>query len=144
MTGQPIIIERTLDAPPDRIWKAITDKAQMKLWYFDLAEFKPDVGFEFRFLAGSDKKEYPHVCKVTEVVVGKKLTYSWRYDGYVGMSHVTFELIKEGIQTLVRLTHKGVETFPQDDPDFARASFVAGWTYLIGTALKGFVEGKTV
>ena len=140
MEGQPIVIERTLNAPPEKIWKAITDKEEMKLWYFDLAEFKPEVGFEFRFLGGTDEKKYLHICKITEVVAGKRITYSWRYDGYEGISYVTFELIKEGKQTRVRLTHKGTGSFPQNDPNFARGSFSKGWTYIIGTALKGFVE----
>jgi len=144
MKAEPIIIERTCDAPPDRIWAAITEKEQMKVWYFDLAEFKARVGFEFQFLAGKPEKKWLHLCKVTEVVPGKKLTHSWRYDGREGISYVTFELIKEGNQTLVRLTHKGIETFPQDDPDFARENFVQGWTHIIGTALKGYVEGKPV
>lgn len=142
MKGQPIVIDRTLNAPPERVWKAITDKDQMKLWYFDLAEFKAEVGFEFRFLAGKPDKKWLHICKVTEVVPGKKLTYSWRYDGQEGISYVTFELIKEGAQTRLRLTHKGIETFPKDDPDFARESFLAGWTEIVGTSLKGYVEGK--
>jgi uncharacterized protein YndB with AHSA1/START domain len=144
MKDQPIVIDRTLNAPAERVWKAITDKGQMKLWYFDIAEFKPEAGSEFRFMAGSEKKKYLHICKITELVVGKKLTYSWRYDGYEGMSYVTFELVGEGNQTRVRLTHKGIETFPQNDRDFARASFVEGWTHIVGTSLKGYVEGTAV
>jgi uncharacterized protein YndB with AHSA1/START domain len=140
MKGQPIIIDQNLNAPAERVWKAITDKDEMKLWYFDIGEFKPEVGFEFRFLGGTEEKKYLHICKITELVSGKKITYSWRYDTYEGMSHVTFELFKEGNQTRLRLTHKGIETFPQDDPNFARGSFSKGWTYLIGTALKRFVE----
>jgi uncharacterized protein YndB with AHSA1/START domain len=76
------------------------------------------------------------------VVVGKRLSYSWRYDGLQGISHVTFELVKEGSQTRVTLTHTGIESFPPDDPNMARGSFVAGWTHIIGTSLKGYVEGK--
>ena len=142
MDVQPIVVERLLNAPAEKVWKAITDKDQMKLWYFDIAEFNPVVGFEFRFTAGSEKKKYLHICKITEVVVGKKLTYSWRYDGYQGMSYVTFELVKEGNQTRLKLTHNVVESFPPNDPDFARESFLGGWTHIIGTSLPGFVEGK--
>jgi uncharacterized protein YndB with AHSA1/START domain len=142
MDVQPIVVERLLNAPAEKVWKAITDKDQMKLWYFDIAEFNPVVGFEFRFTAGSEKKKYLHICKITEAVVGKKLTYSWRYDGYQGMSYVTFELVKEGSQTRLKLTHNVVESFPPNDPDFARESFLGGWTHIIGTSLPGFVEGK--
>jgi hypothetical protein len=33
-----------------------------------------------------------------------------------------------------------LETFQKNNPDFARESFAAGWTELIGTLLKQFVE----
>ena len=46
---QPFTIERTLNAPAEKVWKAITDKEQMKQWYFDIAEFEPTIGFEFTF-----------------------------------------------------------------------------------------------
>ena len=142
MKDQPIIVERLLNAPPERVWKAITETEGMKRWGFEIAEFKPVVGFEFRFLGGKDEKKYLHICKVTDVVPGKKLAYSWRYDGSQGISYVTFELIMDGNQTRVKLTHKGIESFPPDDPNMVRGSFLAGWTHIIGTSLKGYVEGK--
>jgi hypothetical protein len=57
------------------------------------------------------------------------------------MSSVTFELSGEGTSTKVKLTHEGLETFPSNNPDFAKESFKEGWTFIIGTALKKFVEG---
>lgn len=141
MKNAPFIIERTFNAPTTKVWKAITDKDEMKQWYFDLAEFKPEVGFEFQFSGEGHKGDkYLHLCKIIDVVVGKKLTYSWRYDGYAGNSFVTFELFEEGNKTKLKLTHEGLETFPASNPDFAKESFVEGWTSLIGTSLKGFVE----
>ena len=140
MSSDPFVIERTYDAPIARVWKAITDKNEMKKWYFDLAAFKAEVGFEFQFLGGSEEKKYLHLCKVTDVVPGKKITYSWRYDGYEGISYVTFELFDENNKTRLRLTHEGLETFPKDNTDFAKTSFAAGWTYIVGTSLKEFVE----
>jgi uncharacterized protein YndB with AHSA1/START domain len=139
MKNEPFIIERTFNAPVDKVWKAITDKEQMKQWYFDLAEFKPEVGFEFQFTGGTEENKYLHLCKITEVVPNKKLTHSWRYDGYEGNSFVTFELFAEGDKTRLKLTHAGLETFPANK-DFAKENFAAGWTHIIGTSLKEFVE----
>ena len=138
--SKEIVIERIFDAPIQKVWKAITDKEQMKHWYFDLAEFKPEVGFEFQFLAGKDEKKYLHLCKITELTPGKKITYSWKYDGYEGMSYVTLELFAEGNKTRLKLTHKGLETFPKSNPDLARKNFAQGWTSIIGTSLKKFLE----
>ena len=141
MKKEPFVIERIYSAPVEKIWKAITDKDEMKQWYFDLSEFKPVVGFEFQFPGeGRRGEKYLHLCKITDVVPHKKLTYSWRYDGYEGNSFVTFELFEEGDKTRLKLTHEGLETFPLNNPDFAKESFAEGWTYIIGKSLKEFVE----
>ena len=142
MENKPFTIERTYHAPIEKVWKAITDKNDMKQWYFDLKEFKPEVGFEFRFEGGpDDNTRYLHVCIITEVIIGQKISYSWRYDGYEGNSLVTFELFAEGDKTRLVLTHAGLETFPGNVSDFAKENFVEGWTYFADTALKGFLEG---
>jgi uncharacterized protein YndB with AHSA1/START domain len=143
MNNEPFVIERTLNAPIEKVWKAITDKDQMKQWYFDLTEFKPEVGFEFQFSGGpAPERQYLHLCKITEVIPCKKLTHSWRYDGYEGISFVTFELFTEGNNSRVRLTHAGLETFPKENPDLAKENFAEGWTDIIGRSLKEYVEKK--
>ena len=48
--GKAVVIERTFNAPVPRVWKALTDVEEMRRWYFDLKEFKPEVGFEFEFV----------------------------------------------------------------------------------------------
>ncbi|NOT50626.1 MAG: SRPBCC domain-containing protein [Chitinophagaceae bacterium] len=138
---EPFTIERVYDAPAGKVWKAITDREQMKQWYFDIAEFKPEKGFEFQFAGqGHNGEQYLHLCKITDVVAGKKLSYSWTYEGLEGYSVVTFELFDEGSTTRLKLTHEGLETFPKNNPDFAKESFIEGWTYIIGKSLKEFVE----
>ena len=139
-----IVFEQTFNAPIEKVWQAITDRDQMKAWYFDLAAFKAEVGFEFQFEGGKDGRTYMHLCKITEVVVGKKLTYSWKYKGYEGISFVTFELFPEGNKTRLKLTHAGLESFPASNPDFAKENFVTGWTEIIGTSLKTFLEKQSL
>ncbi len=140
MNNTPFMIERTFNAPAETVWKALTDKADMKQWYFDVPEFRPEVGCEFSFSAGPPNKEYLHLCKVTDVIPGKKITYSWRYDGYEGNSFVSFELFAEGEKTRLTLTHEGLETFPASNPDFVATNFEMGWTGFFDKALKGFLE----
>lgn len=139
MNNEPFVIERTYNAPISKVWQAITDRDEMSKWYFDLAAFKPEVGFEFSFSGGPPEKSYLHLCKVTDVIVGKKIAYSWRYDGYSGNSIVTFELFEEGNKTKVKLTHEGLDTFP-DNPDFAKKNFAEGWNHIIGKSLKEYLE----
>jgi uncharacterized protein YndB with AHSA1/START domain len=56
MTNEPVIIERTFNAPAETVWKAITNKDQMRQWYFDVSDFKPETGFEFRFEGGNEEQ----------------------------------------------------------------------------------------
>ena len=135
------VIERTYNAAATKVWQAITDKNKMKEWYFDLKEFKPEVGFEFEFVVEHEGITYHHLCKLTEVIPQKKIAYTWRYRGEPGDSLVTFELFADRNKTKLRLTHQGLETFPKT-PAYERKKFEAGWTAIIGSELKQFVEGK--
>lgn len=143
MKNEPFIIERELNAPVEIVWKAISDKNEMKKWYFDFLEFKAEEGFEFQFYGGTKEHQYLHICKITEVIPGKKLAYSWRYDDYEGNSIVTFELIPEGNKTKLRLTHTGLDTFPAN-PDFAKENFAMGWTDIIGRSLIAYIDNLNI
>lgn len=144
MKNDVFIIEEVYPAPVHTVWKALTDKDEMKVWYFDLPDFRPEVGCEFQFWGGpAEDRQYHHICRVTEVVADKKIAYTWRYEGHQGNTLVTFELFDEGLQTKLKLTHEGLDTFPADNPDLAKTNFVQGWTWIIGTALKEYLE-KTV
>jgi uncharacterized protein YndB with AHSA1/START domain len=136
---EAVVIERTFKAPVARVWKALTDADEMRAWYFDLTEFKPEVGFEFEFTVEHEGARYQHLCKITEVIPQKKIAYTWRYAGEKGDSLVTFELFAKGDKTGLRLTHEGLDTFPKV-PAYARANFEKGWTEIIGSSLKQFVE----
>ena len=136
---EAVVIERTFNAPVERVWKALTDVEQMRQWYFDLKEFKPEVGFEFQFVVEHEGTTYDHRCKITELIPRKKLAYTWRYNGHEGDSLVTFELSADGDKTRLKLTHQGLETFPKT-PAYARENFEKGWTEIIGSELKQFVE----
>lgn len=136
-----LVFERSYNAPIAKVWKAITDKDQMKEWYFDLAEFRAEPGFEFSFYGGSEERQYLHKCRVIEANPVTKLSYTWEYDGIPGSSLVSWELEPTSKSTTkLTLTHTGVESFPKDNPDFAGSSFSAGWTEITGTSLTNFVE----
>jgi len=139
--AEAVVFERTFNAPVGRVWKALTDVEEMRQWYFNLKQFKAEVGFEFEFVVEHEGTTYHHLCKVTEVIPQKKIAYTWRYKGHEGDSLVTFELFADGDETRLKLTHQGLETFPKTAA-FARKNFEAGWTAIIDSELKQFLEGK--
>ncbi len=140
MQEEPLVIERKFNANPSLIWNALTQPEEMKEWYFAIPDFSPVVGATFSFEAGPEGKQYLHICKVQEVIPQQKISYSWRYDGYAGDSLVSFELFTEGAQTLVRITHSGLDSFPKDNPDFVKTNFMGGWNYFLETGLAGYLE----
>ncbi|MEZ4792354.1 MAG: SRPBCC domain-containing protein [Gelidibacter sp.] len=108
----------------------------MKQLYFDLKEVKPEICFKFQFSGGSDDgKQYLHIGEVTEVDHESKLTYGWRYDGYEGVSFVTFDLSPNGNKTVLQLTHKVLETFLRSNPDLVAKNFAEGWNRIFHKSL---------
>lgn len=144
LKNPPVVVEKMLDAPIEKAWEAITDKKQMKQWYFDLDEFRLEKGFQFTFMGQGHKGvQYTHRCTITDIIPQKRLQYSWEYEGHPGYSLVTFELTEMGNKTKLRLTHHGLETFPQDNADFAWKSFNGGWSELIEKLLPEFLAKQT-
>lgn len=138
--AKPLVMERTYNAPQEKVWQALTNVESLRKWFFDVTGFEPKLGFKFEFTGDcGDNTFYTHLCEVTELVEGKKLTYTWTYKDYEGLSYVSWQLFPEGDKTRVVLTHKGLETFP-DHKNFTRDSFTGGWTYFMDEALKEFVE----
>ena len=139
MSNASIILERTYNARASCVWKALTDATLMKEWYFDIPGFKAEVGFEFQFTGGTEAKQYLHLCRITEIIPERKLSHTWRYDGYEGNTEVSMELFPEGDNTRLKLTHSGLHSLPKE-PDFAASNFNAGWNHILGTSLKEFLE----
>ncbi|MBB2151608.1 SRPBCC family protein [Pedobacter gandavensis] len=135
-------LEYLLDATVSKVWEALTKNALMEKWYFNLAEFKPEIGFEFQFYGSKDDTRYLHLCKVTEVIPEKKLSYTWKYDQFPGETTVSFMLFDIEGKTRLKLSHSGIESFGTENPDLSRASFEQGWTYILGTSLKNFIENR--
>ena len=141
MNTDPIVVEQTYDASIAVVWKAITEKDQMRQWFFEtMTDFRPEVGFETQFDVQCEGQNYPHHWKVTEVVPEKRISYAWRYGGYLGNSSVTWELSKTSDGTKLELTHRGHETFPRGNPIFSREMGEAGWGYFLHESLKAFLE----
>jgi uncharacterized protein YndB with AHSA1/START domain len=136
---QPIILARTLDAPLANTWTALTNRKEMKEWYFDIPEFRPEVGCRFHIIGGTAEKQYLHLCTVTEAIEKRLIAYSWQYEGYSGSSVVSFSLSPLGQKTRLVLLHKGIESFPSDNPDFAFTNFIEGWNHILDIGLKGYL-----
>lgn len=139
--SEPVICIETFHVPVTDLWSAITDQEQMKEWYFDqIDQFVPEVGGLTQFVIEHEGLTFTHVWKVTEAIPNKKIAYSWSYKEYDGEGQVSFDLEEMGDTVQLTLTNKGLDSFPDHIPAFSRESCVNGWTYLISTRLKEFME----
>lgn len=139
--SEPIVVEQSYPVPAQRVWDAITQKDHMVKWFFkEIEEFEPTVGFETSFIVHLETEDFPHSWKVTEVEPLKKLVYDWTYDWYTGYAFVVWELSENDGSTTLKLTCEGIESFPQDVPQFSRESCLGGWKYFLGESLKAYLS----
>ncbi len=118
-----------IGAPPEDVWRALTDPAVIGAWGGGPAEMTPEPGTPFSFWGGDIHGT------VTAVEPLVRLVQDW-WGGadWKAPSEATFELESEGDGTLLTLTHTGV-------PDDVAADFDAGWDdYYLGP-LKDLLEG---
>lgn len=86
MNAEPIIVEQTFRAPSERVWDAISNKDQMRKWFFEsINDFVPKVGFYTTFNVSSGDKNYLHVWRAMEAVPNRRLTLEWQYGGIQGI-----------------------------------------------------------
>lgn len=143
ITDKSLTIETIINSTPAELWKLITDPEEMKNWYFNIPEFKPVVGASFTFKGTGKGEEFVHKCVVKDVVPLLRITYSWAYENYPGKSELSIILSSwTKKRTRVTVNHKGIDSFPQDHPDFARKSFENGWNHLLNESLKPYAEGS--
>ena len=109
--GRPALrFERTLGHSVERVWRAISDPAELERWFPAAADWTPATGEIFEAYGGSGE--------VTEVDAPHRLSWTFGGDGY------SFELSAEGDGCRLIFTH----VF--DDRSLA-AQTAAGWeTYL--------------
>ena len=137
----PIIVEQTFDASIQSVWDAITQIDHMHQWYFEnIPSFKAEVGFKTQFPVINEGRTFTHMWEVTEVVPLKRIAYRWQYKEYTGEGLVIFELSEQDDGTQLTLINTGLDTFPDNIPEFTRESCIGGWEYFIQNRLQAFLQ----
>lgn len=140
---KPIVVDQTFKTSKRVVWDAITQLEQMKQWFFNnIPSFEPTVGFQTKFDVRSGERNFRHLWRIIEVIPHNRIKYHWSYEDLAGEGFVTFDLFEQDDQTVLRLTNQGLETFPQDIPEFSRDSCESGWNFFIKNNLKDFLEKK--
>lgn len=136
-----VVIKQRVNAPIDKVWSAITDRSQMKDWYFDIPDFGTDLQTQFSFYENDGENKHQHHGEILEVIPKEKLKHTWSYPQISkDRTIVKWNLQDEGDKTLVILTHKGLENFEHLGEDFSKDSFDKAWTEIVSIKLKNFIE----
>lgn len=137
----PITVQFKINAPIEKVWKALTNKEEMKYWYFNIPDFELEVGKQFNFYEPGDEKKYHHQCEILEIIPHQKLKHSWSYPEFSNeKTIVTWEIQPDDKETIVTLIHENIDNFKALGENFSRESFTEGWNGIIGQSLKSYLE----
>lgn len=120
-----VVIERTLSASPEKLWRALTQPHLIEEWLMK-SDFKPVEGHKFT-LVNEPRPEVKITveAEVLKVEENRTLSYSWKAYGLDSV--VTFTLTPTENGTQLRMEHSGFG--PDQNAAFHGAR--AGWTQFL-------------
>jgi uncharacterized protein YndB with AHSA1/START domain len=77
MSRDAIILDAALDAPPDIVWRALTEPQWVARWLAS-GEISAQVGASFTLWPGGAAGAEPIECEVVEAEPVRRLSYRWR------------------------------------------------------------------
>jgi len=147
--GDSIVAEIHIDAPPERVFQALTEQAELVRWFNDASrpvhrwEMDARAGGRFRYFvddataARSDVSAFECRGEILEFDPPRLLSYtwvaSWHADRALG-TVVRWELTATAGGTRVKLIHSGLS-----NEHAARKDYLGGWSDTV-RMLKSFSE----
>lgn len=123
--GEPIVLERRIDAPVATVFRYLTDGELWSRWQGATADLDAQPGGTFRMTMPTGQVAEG---AFVEVEPDRRVVFTWGWSGHdllpPGASTVEIELTPDGAGTFLRLTHRGV-------PRSELALHHAGWTHYL-------------
>ena len=128
MSKMKIVKTLFLKAPPEHVWKFLTEADQLALWFHrGAADLKE--GGDYGLLTNSLGKDGEKLCwgKVLEMKAPERLVHTFTHD-YLNGVETTCTWTLEGVKggTVLTLVHDGWENF-EADPFGMGANHDTGW-----------------
>lgn len=129
--------EVVIQAGPDAVWSALTDRETIKLYFFGTEAISDwEVGSSLIFQGEWEGRTYQDKGKILAVEPGKLLQYNY-WSGFSGLedapenySLVTYRMTSEGKKTTLKLTQQG---FAGEE---GKAHAEGGWTMVLDNLKK--------
>jgi uncharacterized protein YndB with AHSA1/START domain len=107
--GDVIVVERRIAAPPQAVFRYLTEPELWARWQGDRVELDANPGGAVRIhMPDGPTMEGSFV----EIEPDRRVVITWGWNGHPrvppGSTRVEFELIPDGTGTLLRLTHSGL------------------------------------
>lgn len=144
-----VVSEIQVSAPPERVFKAISDAGELKRWFTSpecpVKFWKMDARVGGHYSYATEKgsivvngiREFECHGEILEYDPPHRLVYTWIgnwHDQPGARTIVRWELIPKANGTHVRVTHSGLSSLP-----VARKDYTGGWPGVV-EQLKKFVE----
>jgi uncharacterized protein YndB with AHSA1/START domain len=131
--GDRVVHEARYAHPPERVWQALTDPAELAAWLMP-NDFVAAVGARFRRDA-RPAHDAPFECEVLELDPPRRMRARWVVRG--APTTVTYELRADGDGTVLRVEHDGL---PADE----QRNFDEGWPGKLHDGIPSVLDGRWV
>jgi uncharacterized protein YndB with AHSA1/START domain len=137
--GKQIELKQEVAAPPETVFRALTDADELSRWWTTSADSDARTGgaFEYRFeFPEEPERNHVYSGEYDAVVPNERVAYPWR--GRLGDTSVDVTIRPSGDGSELRLVHSGWGE--GGEWPAAVKMHEEGWTFFLGN-LKRYLEG---
>jgi uncharacterized protein YndB with AHSA1/START domain len=133
-----IDITKQIDAPPDRVFRALTVADELGRWFASSAESDPRPGGDYmlRFEFEDESRNHTYSGRYEAVTPNERVRYPW--NGRFGETTVEFVLEPRESGTEVRLVHSGWT----EQATESRALHEQGWGFFLDNLERYVTRGE--
>lgn len=133
-----IEITKQIDAPPGRVFRALTDAGELARWWVSTAETDPRTGGDYvlRFEFEDEARNHTYSGRYEQVTPDERVRFPW--NGAFGETTVEFALGSSDGGTDLRLVHSGWS----DDAAETREAHVQGWQFFLDNLERYLTGGE--